>query len=125
MMHIQDRNTAERQVCTAIATLGRLAGIDVDLGEGPDDIDATLIQAAYESHFADPAFLGGPGCFDQAGQPGALALLGTRAERVTRGLTHYIATRGGNDAVQQAQAQVALIEAAFAWLRQQHRGMDA
>lgn len=124
-MHINTRNEAETRVCTAIATLGRLAGIDVDLGEGPDDIDATLIQAAYESNFADPAFLGGPGCFEQVDQPGVLVTLDTRAGRVTRGLARYIATRGDGEAMRQAQAQLAMVDDTFAWLRQQHRGASA
>lgn len=124
-MNIPDRNAAEIEVCTAIATLGRLAGIDVDLGEGPDDIDANLIQAAYESNFSDPAFLGGPGCFDQLDEPGVLATLDARTGQVTRGLARYIARRGGAEAMQQVQSQLARIDAAFAWLRQQHHGACA
>jgi hypothetical protein len=124
-MHINNRNEAETQVCAVIASLGRLAGIDVDLGEGPDDIDATLIQAAYESNFADPAFLGGPGCFEHADQPGVLVTLDTRAGRIARGLARYIATRGGSEAMRQAQAQLAMMDDTFAWLRQQHCGASA
>jgi hypothetical protein len=120
-MHFNNRNEAETQVCAAIATLGRLAGIDVDLGEGPDDIDACLIQAAYESNFADPGFLGGPGCFEHAD----VATLGTQAGRVTQGLAHYIATRSGSEALAEAQAPLATVDAAFAWLRQQHCGASA
>jgi hypothetical protein len=119
-MHFENYQDAESRVCTAIASLGRLAGIDVDLGEGPDDIDANLIQAAYESNFADPVFLGGPGCFARIDQPGALAAVDARASRVTRRLAHYIARRGGEEAAQQAQAHMLAVDAALAWLRQ-HR----
>ena len=111
-MNFDNRHAAETQVCTAIANLGRLAGIDVDLGEGPEDIAASLIQAAYESNFNDPDFLGGPGCFEH---PDDVAALDARARRVTRGLARYIARRGG--AMDQAHAQLAVVEDAFCWLR--------
>ena len=111
-----DRADAEAQACAAIASLGRLAGIDVDLGNGPDDIDGQLLQAAYECNFDDPQFLGGPGCFERAVTAGDVANLGKRAGLVAGGLVRYIGQRGAGTAPPQAQACLALINAAFAWL---------
>ena len=112
-----DRADAETQTCAAIAALGRIAGIDVDLGDGPGDIDGNLLQAAYECNFDDPQFLGGPGCFSRAGTQADVASLVKRAARVTDGLSRYIATRRAAD-LDRARVQAALIAAAFAWLRQ-------
>ena len=119
---IRDRAEAEAQVCAAIATLGRLAGIDVDLGDGPEDIDANLIQAAYESNFDDPHFLGGPGCISHAAAPGDVTALADRAGVVTRGLARYIGKRGTEATVQQAHVEVARVDTAFAWLSHQVAG---
>lgn len=105
---------AETHVCSAIAALGRLAGIDVDRGDGPEDIDATLIQAAYECNFDDPQFLGGPGCFSTAQLAGTgadtVAVLAARTGVVTRGLLRYIRRRASPDRLREAQACVAVVE---------------
>lgn len=103
----------ERQVCRAIASLGQLAGIDVDLGEGPDDIDATLIQAAYECHFDDPEFLGGSGFLGAAANAAEVQALCARAQRVTRGLVGYLRRRAPVATLRHAQAQIDLVEDAF------------
>jgi len=110
----------EYQVCRAIATLGRLAGIDVERGDGPEDIDGNLIQAAYECHFDDPQFLGGPGCFDNLGAPADVALLAGKARLITRGMLRYIERRALAATVREARAQVALVEYAFTSLQRTH-----
>jgi hypothetical protein len=112
--------SAESDLCRAIAALGRLAGIDVERGDGPDDIDGNLIQAAYECHFDDPEFLGGPGCLAQAGTSGEVALLTNKARLVTRGLLRYIEKRAPLETLRVAQAQAALVEQAFAGLQGPH-----
>ena len=62
----RNRDNAESQVCKAFVALGKLAGVDVDNGTGPADLDAALIAAAYQSNYDDPHFLGGPFCFNYA-----------------------------------------------------------
>lgn len=111
------RDDAEMQICRAVAALGRLAGIDVDQGEGPDDIDAVLIEATYESNFDDPHFIGGPGCLNDVENVDGVDLLTARATPITRGLLGYICKRANDHTIAAAEAQVALIDAAFAWLR--------
>ncbi|MDQ2820313.1 MAG: hypothetical protein M3Y65_07955 [Pseudomonadota bacterium] len=118
-VQFKDRDEAEVEVCLAISSLGRLAGIDVDLGDGPEDIDGTLIQATYESNFVDPEFLGGPGCFTQADAPADVLQLATRASRITYGLGRYIRRHKSLDAIHQAQSCIAMVDAAFAWLHRQ------
>lgn len=120
-MEINDSKQAEVQICCAIAALGRLAAIDVDLGDGPEDIDANLIQAAYESNFNDPEFLGGSGCFQRASTPAEVDALAARTGVVTRGLHRYIATRGGAGALDRARTQLTVIQDAIAWARQAAR----
>jgi hypothetical protein len=115
-----DRHAAEAEVCMAIASLGRLAGIDVDMGDGPEDIDGSLIQATYESNFLDPEFLGGPGCFGPAGTPADVAALAARASQVTRGLCRYIGRRRSGAVIREAQSCLAAIDDTFAWLAQQN-----
>lgn len=112
-----DRGDAEGQVCKAVAALGRLAGIDVDQGNGPEDIDAVLIEAAYESNFNDPHFLGGPCCFNYVQNIADVDRLIGKAAPVTRGLLGYISKRADEPTVAAAGAQVALVDAAFIWLR--------
>lgn len=113
----RNRDDAESQVCKAIAALGRLAGIDVDQGEGPEDIDAVLIEAAYQSNFDDPHFLGGPCCFNYAETTKDADILKAKAEPVTRGLVGYISKRADVKTIQQAEAHAAMVDSAFAWLR--------
>lgn len=105
--------TAEARICRAIAALGRQAGIDVDRGEGPEDIDAALIQAAYECHFDDPQFLGGPGCCRVAYESGNVAVLAARTGNVTRGLLRYLRRRASPDTLREAQACIAAVEDAL------------
>lgn len=112
----RNREDAEHQVCKAIAALGRLAGIDVDQGEGPEDMDAVLIEVAYQSNFDDPHFLGGPCCFNYAESPDDVSQLVAKVGSVTRGLVGYIRKRASEDTLRQAEAHVALVDAAFAWL---------
>lgn len=116
-MRFRNRDQAESQVCQAVAALGRLAGIDVDQGHGPEDIDAVLIEAAYQSNFDDPHFLGGPCCFNYAETIKDADILKAKAEPVTRGLVGYISKRADARTVQQAEAHAAMVDAAFAWLR--------
>lgn len=113
----QSRGDAEAHLCKAVATLGRLAGIDVDQGSGPEDIDAVLIEAAYESNFDDPHFLGGPCCFDYAENVADVEHLVAKAAPVTKGLVGYIRRRADAETIAAAGEQLALIDAAFAWLR--------
>ncbi len=108
---------AEQQMCTAIAALGRLAGIDVDLGRGPGDIDAMLIEAAYQSNFNDPEFLGGPCCFGFVDTVVDVDILKLQADTVTQGLADYIRRHGDPASIREAEAQLALVDTAFAWLR--------
>lgn len=111
------RGDAESEVCRAVATLGRLAGIDVDQGNGPEDIDAVLIEAAYESNFDDPHFLGGPCCFDYAKDVSDVDRLIARAAPITRGLVGYIGKRADGETIASASEQLALIDSAFTWLK--------
>ena len=115
MPPLASRADAQHLTCTAIAALGQLAGIDVDLGEGPDDIDGNLIQAAYECRFDDPAFLGGGG-FGAVASSADVQALAERASLVTRGLLRYLGRRASAEALREAQAQVRLVDAAFGWL---------
>lgn len=107
----------ERQVCRAIASLGELAGIHVNLGEGPEDIDGGLIQAAYECHFDDPQFLGGAGCLGAASTAAELDTLRAQAQRVTGALVRYLRRRASSDALRYAQTQVDLVDNAFTSLK--------
>lgn len=113
----RNRDQAESQVCQAVAALGRLAGIDVDQGDGPEDIDAVLIEAAYQSNFDDPHFLGGPCCFNYAETTEEVDILKAKAEPVTRGLVGYISKRADAKTIQQAEANAAMVDSAFVWLR--------
>lgn len=113
----RNRDQAESQVCQAVAALGRLAGIDVDQGDGPEDIDAVLIEAAYQSNFDDPHFLGGPCCFNYAKTTEDVDILKAKAESVTRGLVGYISKRADAKTIQQAETHAATVDSAFAWLR--------
>ncbi len=113
----RNRDQAESQVCQAVAALGRLAGIDVDQGDGPEDIDAVLIEAAYQSNFDDPHFLGGPCCFNYAETTEDVDILKAKAEPVTRGLVGYISKRADAKTIQQAEAHAAMVDSAFVWLR--------
>lgn len=104
---------AEARVCRAIAALGHQAGIDVDRGDGPEDIDAALIQAAYECNFDDPQFLGGPGCCKAAYESGTIAVLADRTGSVTRGLLRYLRRRASPDTLREAQACIDEMEDAL------------
>jgi hypothetical protein len=53
----RNRDDAGGKVCKALAALGELAGVDVENGKGPDDIDAALIQAAYQCNYEPPISL--------------------------------------------------------------------
>lgn len=108
---------AEQQMCRAIAGLGELAGIDVGLGIGPDDIDALLVEAAYQCYFNDAEFLGGPCCFGFVDTVVDVDILKLQADVVTQGLVGYIRRHGDREAILQAELQLALVDAAFAWLR--------
>ncbi|GGX78515.1 hypothetical protein GJV26_04325 [Massilia dura] len=108
---------AEQQMCSGIAALGRLAGIDVDMGRGPGDIDTLLIEAAYQSNFNDAEFLGGPCCFGFVETVVDVDILKLQADTVAQGLADYIRGRAEAASIREAEAQLALIDAAFAWLR--------
>lgn len=118
-LHFASCEDAENTLCVAIAALGRVAGIDPDLGEGPDDIDASLIQAAYESNFGDPDFIGGSGCFGRAVATGNVAALTSQVSIVTRGLVRYILKKSDQDARDVAEACVDEIDGTLAWLANQ------
>jgi hypothetical protein len=113
---------AEQQMCKAIAALGRLAGIDVNMGRGPADIDAMLVEAAYESNFSDPHFLGGPCCFGFVETVVDVDILKLQADAVTQGLVGYIRRHCDEAAILQAELQLALVDGAFAWLRKARKG---
>lgn len=117
----RNRHDAENQVCQAFTALGVLAGVDVDQGHGPGDLDKNLVQAAYESNFGDPHFLGGPCCFHYVETKDKVDALAAKAEPVMQGFVAYIRERGSPDAVQEAERHVALVEAAIAWLRKTNR----
>jgi hypothetical protein len=104
-------------VRASVAAVGRLAGIDVDQGEGPEDMDAVLIEAAYQSNFDAPHFLGGPCCFHYAQSVEEADHLAARAAPVIRGFLGYLRKRSASDIVASAEVHVAVIDAAFAWLR--------
>lgn len=117
----RNREDAETQVCDAIVSLGKLAGIKVDVGEGPDDIDPALTEAAYQSNFNDPHFLGGPCCFNYARTADDVDGLVRNAEPVLSGFSEYISARRSQEEVQKAAEYIAIVEAAFAWLRKTNR----
>jgi len=117
----RNRHDAESQVCKAFTALGVLAGVDVDQGHGPDDLDKKLVRAAYESNFDDPHFLGGPCCFHYAETKDQVDALAAKANPVMQGFAAYIRERGGLEALQEAEGHIALIEAAIAWLRKTNR----
>lgn len=108
---------AEQQMCSGIAALGQLAGIDVCTGIGPDDIDALLVEAAYQCNFNDAEFLDGPCCFGYVETVVDVDILKLQADAVTQGLVGYIRRHGDREAIRQAELQLALVDAAFAWLR--------
>lgn len=119
----RNRDNAESQVCQAFTALGVLAGVDVDQGNGPDDLDADLIQAAYESNFSDPHFLGGPFCFNYAKTKDQVDALAEKARAVTDGFAAYIRAHGTQESIQEADGHIAVIEAAIAWLRKTNRSL--
>jgi hypothetical protein len=117
----RNRDNTESQVCQAFAALGTLAGVDVDQGKGPDDMDPKLVEAAYQSNFDDPHFLGGPFCFHYATTAEKVDTLAAKANAVTEAFAVYIHARGSADTIQKAEGHIALIHAAIAWLRKTRR----
>jgi hypothetical protein len=115
----RNRDNAESQVCQAFAALGTLA--DVDQGKGPDDMDPKLVEAAYQSNFDAPHFLGGPFCFHSATTAEKVDTLAAKANAVTEGFAAYIHERRSADTLQKAEGHIALIHAAIAWLRKTRR----
>lgn len=118
---LRDRGQAEHQMCKAIAALGELAGIDVGMGLGPEDMDQLLIEAAHQCHFDDAEFLDGPCCFEFVKTVVDADILKLQADVVVQGLASYIRKHAGREAIQAADRQVFLIDAAFAWLRKSAR----
>lgn len=108
---------AEQQMCAAIAGLGRLAGVDVGTGRGPADMDELLIEAAYQCNFNDAEFMDGPCCFGFVKTAVDIDILKVQADTVAQGLASYIRERGDRAAIAQAEAQLAVMDEAFAWLR--------
>lgn len=98
-----------------------LAGVDVAYGRGPADMDASLIEAAHESYFDDPHFLGGPCCFAYAETDEDADELLRLVDPILSGLSNYIRTRSVSETVQQAEGHVAMVQGAFAWLRKRTR----
>lgn len=117
----RNRDNAEDQVCQAFTALGELAGVEVDQGVGPDGLDAELVQAAYECNFSDPHFLGGPCIFHYATTKDQVDALAAKAGVVTQGYSAYFRGRGCQETIQKADAHIAVIEAAIAWLRKTNR----
>lgn len=117
----RNRDDAMNQVCKAFVALGKLAGIDVDKDKIPDSIDADLVQAARESYFDDPHFLGGPACFHYAETTDDVDDIAGKANTVTQGFSQYIHKNCNQKNLQQAEAHIALIDAAIAWLRKTRR----
>lgn len=108
---------AEQQMCLAIATLGELAGVDVSVGRGPRDMHPLLIEAAYQCNFNDPEFMDGPCCFGYVETVADIDILKVQADAVALGLAAYIRKRGVEALIREADAQLALMNEAFAWLR--------
>jgi hypothetical protein len=117
----RNRAAVESQVCQAFAALGTLAGVDVDHGKGPDDLDAKLIEAAYQSNFDDPHFLGGPACVHYATTVADIDILTAKSDSVTQGFAKYIHAKGNEEDIRHAETYIALINAAIAWLRKARR----
>lgn len=117
----RNRDDAGNKVCKAFAALGELAGVDVECGAGPDDLEATLIAAAQQCYYQDPHFLGGPACFHYAETTDQVDAIARKAAVVTQGFTSYIRKLGDPKTLQQAEAHIAMIEAAVAWLRKTRR----
>ncbi|WBS04922.1 hypothetical protein OU994_11900 [Pseudoduganella sp. SL102] len=112
---------AEQQMCAGIAALGQLAGVDVGLGRGPADMDALLVEAAYQCYFNDPEFMDGPCCFGFVKSATDIDILKLQADAVVQGLVAYIRKRGDGAAVREAEVHVAMIDATFAWLKKARR----
>ena len=117
----RNRDNAESQVCKAFVALGKLAGVDVDNGTGPADLDAALIAAVYQSNYDDPHFLGGPFCFHYAVTKADVDELAGKAATVTQGFANYFRDRGRQETLAEAETHIAVIEAAIAWLRKTNR----
>lgn len=112
----KNRSKAEDAVCQAFVKLGGLAGVDVNDGTGPTDLDADLIDACYQSNFNDPHFLGGPCCFTYAtSQYHVDRIFGVASDVSTR-LVTYIARHGNAQKNGAAVEAVAVITQAKAWL---------
>ncbi|WP_338758974.1 hypothetical protein [Massilia sp. METH4] len=109
---------AEQQMCAGIAALGRLAGVDVSLGRGPEDMDELLIEAAYQCNFNDAEFMDGPCCFGFVKTVVDVDVLKLQADAVAQSLADYVRARGDAAAIRAAEGQLASIDEAFAWLRQ-------
>ena len=112
----KNRSKAEDAVCQAFVKLGRLAGVDVNDGTGPTELDADLIEACYQSNFNDAHFLGGPCCFIYATSLCHVDRIFGVASDVSTRLVTYIAKLGDAEKNGAALEAVAVITQAKAWL---------
>ncbi|QBE62151.1 hypothetical protein [Pseudoduganella lutea] len=120
---LRDAGEAEHQMCRAIAALGVLAGVDVGMGLGPENMDQLLIEAAHQCHFDDAEFMDGPCCFEFVKTVVDADILKLQADAVAQGLASYIRRHASPEAIQAADRQLALIDAAFAWLKKSARSV--
>jgi hypothetical protein len=102
MPKFRNRDTVKSQICQAFAAIGALAGVDVDHGKGSGDMDAKLIEVAYQSNFDDPHFLNGPACFHYATTAVDVDVLTAKADAVIQGFAKYIHTKGNEADIRQA-----------------------
>lgn len=116
-MTFKNRYKAEDAVCEAFVTLGTLAGIDVDSGKGPGDLDEDLIAACYQSNFGDPHFLGGPCIFNYADSLAKVERIFVPAFDVSNRLVEYIAKSGDDVKTYTAKQAAAVISSAYGWLK--------
>jgi hypothetical protein len=119
---LRDCGEAEHQMCKAIAALGTLAGVDVGMGNGPEDMDRLLILAAHQCNFDDAEFMDGPCCFDFVRNVVDADILKLQADAVAQGLASYIRRHGGEESIAAAGRQLALVDGAFSWLRKSVAG---
>jgi len=117
-MKFKNRYHVENNICLAFVKLGLLAGVNVGLGTGPDDLDKDLIEACYQSNFDDPHFIGGPACIIRIDSMGKINKIFTIAFNVADRLVNYISVNGSVNKIKSAERNRAVIVAAHRWLIQ-------
>lgn len=111
-----NREDAERRLCDAFVTLGILAGVNIENGEGPPDLDKDLISACYQSYFGDPHFLGGPTKLIRASSMAHVERIFNSAFDVAGRLLQYIEQKKAPKDIQTAEQSMKVIYSIREWL---------